>query len=57
MDPERILNFSDPSIGLEALLVLDNTALGPAAGGIRTARYESMDEAKEGWNIRRQRPQ
>lgn len=45
MDPERILTFSEPEIGLEAILVLDNTVLGPAAGGIRTARYASTEEA------------
>lgn len=45
MDPERILTFSEPEIGLEAILVLDNTVLGPAAGGIRTARYDSVEAA------------
>jgi leucine dehydrogenase len=47
MDPERILTFSEPEIGLEAILVLDNAVLGPAAGGIRTARYASAQEATE----------
>jgi leucine dehydrogenase len=46
-DPERILNISEPEIGLEAVIVLDNTVLGPAAGGIRTSRYASAAEATE----------
>lgn len=45
MDPQRILNISEPAIGLEAVIVLDSTALGPAAGGVRTARYASLADA------------
>jgi leucine dehydrogenase len=46
MDPERILRWHDPESGLRAIVVIDNTTLGPAAGGIRTRRYAS-DEAAE----------
>lgn len=45
MDPERILNISEPASGLRAVIVLDSTTLGPAAGGIRTARYGSIEDA------------
>jgi leucine dehydrogenase len=45
MDPQRILTISEPAIGLEAVIVLDSTFLGPAAGGVRTARYPSLADA------------
>ncbi len=35
----RTIVWSDPSLHLRAVLVLDNLTLGPAAGGIRTRRY------------------
>lgn len=33
--PEKIVNVYDPKSGMEAVLVIDNTARGPAKGGIR----------------------
>lgn len=42
---ERCMLFSDVSSGLRAILVIDDTTLGPATGGVRTARYSSFDEA------------
>ncbi|MBX3270809.1 MAG: Glu/Leu/Phe/Val dehydrogenase [Sandaracinaceae bacterium] len=43
--PERVVRVEEPSVGLLAYVVLDSTALGPAAGGVRTARYRSEAEA------------
>lgn len=41
----RCLVLTDPPSGLRALLVIDDLTLGPAAGGIRTRRYDSLAEA------------
>jgi len=37
LGPEKIMLLRDPGAGLEAILVVDNTAAGPAIGGIRMA--------------------
>lgn len=37
----RALSFRDDGCGLRGYLVLDDLTLGPAAGGIRTRRYDS----------------
>lgn len=39
MKPERVERVHRPEIGLVAYVVLDSTVLGPAAGGVRLARY------------------
>ena len=44
-EPEDIIEIRDPSCGLCAFLVIDDTTLGPAAGGIRTKAYESEGAA------------
>src|SRR5262245_34898517 len=36
---ERLVVVSDPPSGLRALIAIDDTTLGPAAGGVRTRRY------------------
>lgn len=41
----RCMLLSDPASGLRAILVIDDTTLGPATGGVRTARYASFDKA------------
>ncbi len=43
--PERVLRIEEPDLGLVAFVVLDSTALGPAAGGVRTTAYASEDDA------------
>ncbi|MED5465231.1 MAG: Glu/Leu/Phe/Val dehydrogenase dimerization domain-containing protein [Myxococcota bacterium] len=43
-EPEQIILFRDAAIGLEAALVLDHSGLGPAAGGIRTRAYSSLED-------------
>jgi len=42
---EHMILWRDPSSGLEAVLVLDDLTLGPAAGGIRTWKYPSLEAA------------
>ncbi len=42
---ERGFLFTDRATGLRAVLVIDSTALGPAAGGIRTRAYPSVEAA------------
>ncbi|MGE0785196.1 MAG: Glu/Leu/Phe/Val dehydrogenase dimerization domain-containing protein [Sandaracinaceae bacterium] len=44
-DPERIERIESPSLGLLAFMVIDSTALGPAAGGVRTHAYAEEDDA------------
>ena len=41
LGPERVERIEAPEVGLIAYLVVDSTVLGPAAGGVRTAAYES----------------
>jgi leucine dehydrogenase len=47
MEPERILRITEPEYGLWAVVVVDSTALGPAAGGTRTANYGTMRAAEQ----------
>mgnify|MGYP001049406218 CR=1 FL=1 len=35
LGPEKVVHFHDPKLNLRAILVVDNTALGPAMGGTR----------------------
>lgn len=42
---QRCMLLSHAASGLRAILVLDDTSLGPAAGGVRTARYPSFEAA------------
>ncbi len=44
-DHERVLFCRDPDVGLEAIIAIHSTALGPAAGGTRQWSYASSDEA------------
>jgi leucine dehydrogenase len=44
--PEQILEIVHAASGLHAFLVLDDTTLGPAAGGIRTRAYPSPADAR-----------
>ena len=37
LGPEKVIHFYDPKLQLKGILVVDNTALGPAIGGIRWA--------------------
>ena len=42
--PEKVVILREPGVGLEAILVIDNTAAGPAIGGIRMATDVSVGE-------------
>ncbi|HWO22469.1 MAG TPA: Glu/Leu/Phe/Val dehydrogenase dimerization domain-containing protein [Kofleriaceae bacterium] len=42
---ERVVLWRDAASGLEAILVIDDLTLGPAAGGVRTRAYDSPDAA------------
>jgi leucine dehydrogenase len=42
---EQVLFCNDPSVGLQAIIAIHSTALGPAAGGCRMHPYASVDEA------------
>ncbi len=43
--PRRCVLWSDPTCGLRAVLVIDDVTLGPAAGGVRTAKYLNVQAA------------
>lgn len=42
---EQVVLFSDPSVGLRAIIAIHNTTLGPALGGTRMWPYESEEAA------------
>lgn len=42
--PARIIHVHRPSLNLKAIVVVDNTACGPAVGGVRMARDVSAEE-------------
>lgn len=42
--PARIIYICRPAIGLKAIVVIDNTACGPAIGGVRMAPDVSVEE-------------
>jgi glutamate dehydrogenase (NAD(P)+) len=42
--PARIIHIYRPSLALKAILVVDNTACGPAVGGVRMAPDVSVEE-------------
>lgn len=45
LEADRVVLWRDPASGLEAILVIDDLTLGPAAGGVRTRAYGSPGEA------------
>ncbi|MCI0461573.1 MAG: Glu/Leu/Phe/Val dehydrogenase [Gemmataceae bacterium] len=44
LGPEKIIHVYDPASGLRAIIVVDNTACGPAIGGVRLASDVTLDE-------------
>lgn len=42
--PAKIVHISEPSVGLKAIVVIDNVAAGPAIGGTRMAPDVSVEE-------------
>jgi len=45
MGHERILFCSNPEVGLQAIIAVHSTVLGPGLGGVRMWPYHNMDEA------------
>lgn len=45
LEVERVVLWRDAASGLEAILVIDDVTLGPAAGGVRTRVYASAGDA------------
>ncbi len=45
MGHERILFCSNPQVGLQAIIAVHSTVLGPGLGGVRMWPYQTMDEA------------
>lgn len=44
--PEKIVKIYEPRSGLQAVVVIDNTALGPAIGGVRVALDVDTEEVR-----------
>lgn len=44
LGPEKVILITEPAVRLQGILVVDNTAAGPAIGGIRMAPDISVDE-------------
>ncbi len=44
LGPSKIIHVHEPSIGLRAILVVDNVAKGPSIGGVRMATDVSVEE-------------
>jgi glutamate dehydrogenase (NAD(P)+) len=44
LGPEKIIHIYQPALGLKAIVVIDNTASGPAIGGTRMAPDVSIEE-------------
>ncbi|TFG07818.1 MAG: Glu/Leu/Phe/Val dehydrogenase [Promethearchaeota archaeon] len=44
LGPEKIITLKDPNVGMTGILVIDNTAIGWPAGGIRMAPDITVDE-------------
>ena len=44
LGPEKIVHIHEPRVGLKAIVVVDNTAAGPAIGGTRMAPDVSTEE-------------
>lgn len=42
--PKKIIHVTNPAAGLRGILVIDNTAIGPAIGGLRMAPDVSLEE-------------
>ena len=44
LGPAKVLHVREPALGLQAVLVVDNVACGPAVGGLRMAPDVSVEE-------------
>ncbi len=46
LGPEKTIEFYSPRYGFRAFLIIDNTALGPAIGGVRVSKNLELDEVR-----------
>ncbi len=44
LGPAKVIHLHEPSVGLKGIVVVDNTAAGPAIGGLRMAADASLEE-------------
>jgi glutamate dehydrogenase (NAD(P)+) len=44
LGPQKIVLLHEPQLGLEAIIVVDNVACGPAVGGVRMASEVTLEE-------------
>src|SRR5512144_1993626 len=44
LGPEKVVHVYEPQSGLRAIVVVDNTACGPAIGGVRMAADVTVEE-------------
>ncbi len=44
---EQVTYFSDPEVGLRAIVAIHSTALGPALGGVRFWKYATEQDARD----------
>ena len=44
LGPARVVHICRPALGLKAIVTIDNTACGPAVGGVRMAPDVSLEE-------------
>ncbi|HEY5600489.1 MAG TPA: Glu/Leu/Phe/Val dehydrogenase dimerization domain-containing protein, partial [Patescibacteria group bacterium] len=44
LGPEKLIEIYDPKLDLHGYVVVDNTKLGPAKGGLRMTSTVSLDE-------------
>ncbi len=44
-DYEKVIKVTDDSVGLQAIIAIHNTHMGPALGGVRIYPYEKFDDA------------
>jgi glutamate dehydrogenase (NAD(P)+) len=44
LGPAKVIHVQEPSLGLKALLVVDNVGRGPSIGGLRMAREVNTEE-------------
>ncbi len=46
LGPAKIIHVHEPSVGLKGIVVVDNTAAGPAIGGLRMVADGSLEECR-----------
>ncbi|NNE51729.1 MAG: Glu/Leu/Phe/Val dehydrogenase [Sulfitobacter sp.] len=44
LGPEKVVHISEAAVGLQAIVVIDNTAMGPSIGGVRMAPDVTLEE-------------